>query len=126
MTVFHLDLRDPQGTKDELSVQVTYRFKMRQQAPKAMLAAIPNAGQSTAWEARERAREGMVKGFPDMLVLFDGRTLCLEFKSGTGRLSDTQHETLNRLHKLGFDVGVFRSAESALAWTRERIPDAFT
>lgn len=123
---FHIDPRDSKGAKNEISVQVAYRNKMRIAAPKVMLVAIPNAGKRSAWEARERAREGMVRGFPDMLAMYGGRTIGLEFKSGTGRLSDHQHETLNRLHRLGFQVGVFRSAETALQWTRERFPDAFT
>lgn len=123
---FHIDPRDARGAKAEIGVQVAYRGKMRLQAPRVMLVAIPNAGKRSAWEARERAREGMVKGFPDMLALYDGRTLGLEFKSGTGQPTDHQLETLGRLHRLGFPVGIFRSAESALEWTRQQFPDAFS
>jgi hypothetical protein len=124
--VFHIDPRNAQGPKDELGAQVAYLTKMAAQAPKALLVAIPNAGKRSAWEARQRAREGLVKGFPDMLVMFNGRTLGLEFKSGTGQPSDAQIETLNKMHRLGFPVGIFRSAETALDWTRQHIPDAFT
>lgn len=123
--VFHFDPRNAKGAKDELSVQVAYRNKMAKQAPQVMLVAIPNAGKRTAWESRERAREGMVRGFPDMLAMYDGRTLGLEFKSGIGQPSDTQIETLNKLHRLGFPVGIFRSAETALEWTRQQVPEAF-
>lgn len=123
---FHIDPREANGAKNEISVQVAYRNKMRTQAPRVLLVAIPNAGKRSAWEARERAREGMVRGFPDMFALFDGKTLGLEFKSGTGRPSDDQLETLGRMHRLGFPVGIFRSAESALEWTKRQIPDAFS
>jgi hypothetical protein len=123
--VFHIDPRDTQGPKDELGAQVAYRRKMAQKAPRVLLAGIPNAGKRSAWESRQRAKEGLVKGFPDMLAMFDGRTLCLEFKSGTGQPSDDQIETLNKLHRLGFSVGIFRSADSAIEWTRQQIPGAF-
>ena len=124
--VFHIDPRNAQGPKDELGAQVAFRVKMAAQAPKALLVGIPNAGKRTAYETRQRSKEGLVRGFPDMLVMFGGRTLGLEFKSGTGQPSDVQIETLNKLHRLGFPVGIFRSAETALDWTRQHIPDAFT
>jgi hypothetical protein len=123
--VFHIDPRNAQGPKDELGEQVRYRAQMARLAPKVLLAGIPNAGKRSAWESRQRAKEGLVPGFPDMLALFDGRALGLEFKSGTGQPSDNQIETLNRLHRLGFPVGIFRSAETALDWTRQQIPEAF-
>jgi hypothetical protein len=123
--VFHFDPRNAQGPKDELGEQVRYRVQMRNAAPSVMLVAVPNAGKRSAWEARQRMKEGMVKGFPDLLAMFDGRTLGLEFKSGIGQPSDAQIETLNRLHRLGFPVGIFRSAETAMEWTRQQIPEAF-
>lgn len=123
--VFHIDPRNAQGAKDELGEQVRYRSQMARLAPKVLLAGIPNAGKRSAWESRQRAKEGLVPGFPDILAMFDGRTLGLEFKSGTGQPSDKQIETLNRLHRLGFPVGIFRSAETALNWTRQQLPEAF-
>ena len=122
---FHIDPRNAKGAKDEIGVQVAYRSKLRTLAPRVLLVAIPNAGKRTAWEARERAREGMVKGFPYMLALYEGTTLGLECKSVTGQPSDNQLDTLGRMHRLGFPVGIFRSAESALDWTRQQIPEAF-
>jgi hypothetical protein len=123
--VFHIDPRNAQGPKDELGEQVRYRAQVARLAPKALLVGIPNAGKRSAWETRQRAREGLVKGFPDMLLMFNGRTLGLEFKSGTGQPSDAQIETLNKMHRLGFPVGIFRSAETALEWTRQQLPEAF-
>ena len=123
--VFHIDPRNAQGPKDELGEQVRFRTQMARNAPSVLLVAIPNAGKRSAWEARQRAREGLVKGFPDMLAMHGGRTLGLEFKSGTGQPSDAQIETLNKMHRLGFPVGIFRSAETALDWTRQHLPEAF-
>ena len=123
--LYHIDPRNAKGEKDELKVQVAYRNKMRTVAPGIMLAGVPNAGKRSAWEARQRAKEGLVRGFPDIIALHDERAAFLEFKSGTGYPSDQQIETLNRLHKLGFAVGIFRSAETAIEWTRQQFPDAF-
>jgi hypothetical protein len=124
--VFHVDPRDAQGAKDEAAVQAQFRAKMRIAAPGVMLVAIPNAGKRTAWEARQRKAEGLVPGFPDMLAFFDGRVAGLEFKSGTGALSDNQIETLNRMVKLDIPVGVFRSADTAIEWLRGHWHHAFT
>lgn len=123
---FHIDPRNANGAKDELSVQVEFRNKMRTAAPRVMLAGVPNAGKRSAWETRQRTKEGLVKGFPDMIAFFGGRAACLEFKSGTGYPSDQQIETLNRLVNLDIPVGIFRSADTALEWLRGNWPEAFS
>lgn len=121
---FHVDPRH-QGSENELAVQVAFRAKMRDAAPQVELVGIPNAGKRTAWEKRQRGKEGMVKGFPDMLAMFNGQTCGLEFKSGSGSLSPEQIDCLNRLASKGFSVGVFRSADTALKWLRGNMPGAF-
>lgn len=122
---FHIDPRNAQGEKDELHVQVRFRNLMRTLAPEVMLVAVPNAGKRTAWEGRQRGREGMVAGFPDLIAMHNGRTALLEFKSGTGSLQDNQIDVLNRLVRLDFPVGVFREAETAVAWLQDHWPHAF-
>jgi hypothetical protein len=122
---FHVDPRDAASDKDEASIQALFRSRMRVLAPTVILVAVPNAGKRTAWEKRQRAREGMVAGFPDMLAMHDGRTAALEFKSGIGILSDKQVDTLNRLVAQRFPVGVFRSADTAVEWLQGHWPDAF-
>lgn len=122
---FHVDRRDASNDNDEASIQALFRSRMRNLAPQVFLVAVPNAGKRTAWERRQRSREGMVPGFPDMLAMFDGRTAALEFKSGTGSLSNVQIDTLNRLASQDFPVGVFRSADTAVEWLRGHWPNAF-
>ena len=116
---FHIDPPAIADTGDELSIQIKFRNRMHTLAPKVMLVAVPNAGKRSAWEGRTRKREGMVKGFPDMMALHDGQSYFLEFKAGKGRLSDDQMDCLNRLVRLDFPVGVFRSADTAVDWLRE-------
>ena len=122
---FHVDKRDASNDNDEATIQARFRSRMRTLAPQVFLVAVPNAGKRTAWERRARAREGMVPGFPDMLAMFDGRTAALEFKSGTGSLSNVQIDTLNRLCAQDFPVGVFRSPETAIDWLQGHWPNAF-
>lgn len=122
---FHVDPRNAAQTADELAVQTAFRNRMRHEAPGVMLVAVPNAGKRSAWERCQRSREGLVPGFPDMAVLWDGRAIFPEFKSGTGSLSNAQIDVLNRLAGMGFAVGVFRSADTAVAWVREHFPAAF-
>ena len=123
---FHIDPRDTQGATDELTTQVQFRKIMRAVAPEVMLVAVPNAGKRSRWEAMQRGREGMVAGFPDLMALHQGRTALMEFKSGTGTLQDNQIDVLNKLVRQDFPVGVFRSADSAVAWLQGHWPHAFT
>lgn len=122
---FHVDPRNASCSKDELAHQVLFQNRMRTLAPAIRLVGIPNAGRRTAWETRQRAKEGLTPGFPDMAALSKGRTAYLEFKSGTGALSTAQIDQLNWLYREGFDVGVFRSADTAVNWLYQRMPDAF-
>lgn len=116
--VFHVDRPDQADSGTESAIQTRFQSKMRNIAPHVMLVGIPNAGRRTAWESRQRGKEGMVAGFPDMMVLHDGKAFGLEFKTKTGSLSDKQIDVLNKLVKRRIPVGVFRSADSAVNWLR--------
>lgn len=116
--VFHIDAPSQADEGSEAAIQTRFQNKMRTLAPHVMLVGIPNAGKRTAWEGRQRRREGMVAGFPDMMVLHDGAAFGLEFKAKKGSLSNQQIDVLNKLVKRRIPVGVFRSAETAVDWLR--------
>lgn len=116
--VFHVDPRNPDCDKTELEIQTMFRNRMRTLAPQVMLVGIPNAGKRGAGEARTRKREGLYPGFPDMMALYDGKCLFLEFKKGTGAIDDKQVDCLNSLVQRNFVVGVFRAADTAVEWLR--------
>lgn len=122
---FHVDPRNAACDKDELGIQVLFRSRMRMLAPGILLVGIPNAGRRSAWEQRQRSKEGLTPGFPDMIALHDGRSAFLEFKTGTGTLATAQIDMLNTLVRLNFVVGVFRSADTACDWLRGHFPNAF-
>lgn len=48
-------------------------------------------------------------GWPDLLVIYAGRTLYVEIKGPSGRLSPLQVERLKRLKEAGATVAVVRS-----------------
>lgn len=52
-----------------------------------------------------------MNGIPDLMVLKGGRTLFIEVKSETGKLSDLQGHRIEQLHKQGFDAVVVRSLD---------------
>lgn len=115
---FHIDQPHMADEGSEAAIQTRFQGKMRNLAPHIMLVGIPNAGKRTAWEQRQRSREGMVSGFPDMMVLHDGKAFGLEFKTRKGSLSAAQIDCLNKLVKRRIPVGVFRSADTAVEWLR--------
>lgn len=115
---FHIDHASVADEGTEAAIQTRFQGKMRTLAPHIMLVGIPNAGKRTAWEGKQRSREGMVAGFPDMMVLHDGKAFGLEFKTKIGSLSDKQIDCLNKLVKRRIPVGVFRSADTAIDWLR--------
>lgn len=124
--LFHTDPRNAGQEQDELTIQVSFRRKMRELAPTVKLVAIPNAGRRSSWEQIKRAKEGLISGFPDLMALHQGRVAFLEFKSGIGSIDVKQVDQMNWLHRNAFPVGAFRSVDTAVEWMREHMPDAFT
>lgn len=55
-----------------------------------------------------------VRGFPDRLILLQGKVVFIEFKTPTGVLSEHQIRCHNRLKALGLDIHVCRSKEEAI------------
>lgn len=123
---FHVDPRNAAQEQDELTIQVSFRRKMRDLAPAVKLVAIPNAGRRSSWEQIKRAKEGLTSGFPDLMALHQGRVAFIEFKAGTGSIDMKQIDQMNWLWRNAFPVGAFRSVETAVAFLREHMPEAFT
>lgn len=117
---FHVDPPAIADSGDEIGIQTRLRSRIRTIAPAVRLVAIPNAGQRTAWAAMNAKREGLAKGFPDLLALWGGGSAFLEIKVRSGSLSTDQIAWLNWLYAGGHSVGVFRSVDSAIAFLRQQ------
>ncbi len=125
--LFHCDDRSIADIGDEQSIQVRLRSRMKMLAPTVRLVATPNGMKTTAWSAMKAKAEGMSKGFPDLNAIWsNGRgemavpgIAFLELKDRNGTLKPEQVDWLNYLHLAGFPCGMFRSADSAIAFLRE-------
>ena len=115
--LFHLDPPADADPGDELSIQIALRKALKKQAPLCRLAGIPNGAQRTIWAAMKAKQEGMTPGFADCIVQWPGGGIAfVELKTRTGTLSEQQHIWMNWQSQAGFNVGVFRSVSSCLAW----------
>jgi len=107
--------RDPADEATRVSI---FRNVLRSVAPQAMVVGVPNAANRGQWAKNQAKKEGAYWGFPDLMVLAPGRIAFLEFKSGQTMPAQHQIDCLNRLHRMGWPVGVFRSAGGAVEWLR--------
>lgn len=107
----------------EIVIVTQLRARARILCPGVHIVAVPNAAKRTVWAARRAKREGMATGFPDLMAIAPGKIAFLEMKTANGRVSVSQGEWLDRLHAMGFPCGVFRDADSAIAFLqREGFP----
>lgn len=116
--MFHIDPTDSEP-ESEIERQVQFRSQCRMLMPHVLLVAIPNAGKRGQKALNQARREGAIWGFPDMLAFVPGKVAGLEWKNGKKPPEQHQIDVLNRLHRMGFPVGVFRRADSAVAWLRK-------
>lgn len=112
--LFHIDDRDrdPAGEHARQCAVVK-----RCRAMGWSVIAIPNA---RAWgmKAWNKAKaEGVLWGAPDLIVSAPGALAAwIEMKNGREMPEQHQVDCLNSLHRMGFPVGVFRRADSVIAW----------
>jgi hypothetical protein len=59
---------------------------------------------------------GVVSGVPDIIILTPNQTYALELKTGAGKLSKEQKETMVRMGHAGAITGVAFGLDDALAW----------
>lgn len=105
--------------QSEIQIQTLFRNRARIMCPAVRLVAVPNGGKRSQWAAGQAKREGMAKGFCDLIALAPGgKVAFLEIKSASGRVSESQREWLDLLTEFGFPCGVFRDADSAIEFLR--------
>lgn len=104
----------------EIQEQQAFRKRMYYAAPEVKLVAVPNAARRTQWEQQRAKKEGLATGFPDLLCVWPGGGIAfVEMKTRTGRVSDQQHEWIERLTRYGFPAAICRSADAAMTFLRE-------
>ena len=93
--------------RKEHTEQVILVNRVRQFYPDVIIAAVPNGGWRKATEARRLKAEGVLPGFPDLIVMeprgmYHG--LVIEMKRIGGRTSPQQDKLLPRLKKRPYKV----------------------
>lgn len=111
--VFHIDAPDADEAT-ELERQAIFVAKARRCG--FSVVAVPNGGKRGQGALNQARREGAAWGFPDLIVMHGQRIAFLEFKNARAKPKLHQVEWLNRLAGMGYPCGVFRRADSALAF----------
>jgi hypothetical protein len=103
--------RDPASEFDR---QRRFVNHMRRHCKGCLVAAVPNGSKDSDWSRQRKIAEGMLPGFPDLIVTWNHGVFFPEFKNGDELPAQKQIDVLNRLHRMGFRVGVYRTAETLL------------
>lgn len=87
------------------------------QIPEKLLFAVPNGGSRNKIEATNLKRQGVKRGVADVILLIPKKgfaSLCIEFKTKTGRQSDEQKEFQMQAEKCGSKYVIVRSVKEAI------------
>ena len=85
--------------------------------PDKLLFAVPNGGSRHKIEAANMTRQGVKAGVADVILQIPKKgfaSLCLEFKTKTGRQSKEQREYQRQVEMAGSKYVVVRSVEEAI------------
>jgi hypothetical protein len=92
---------------------------LRTQYPKAIIHHSPNEvplqGKDVARAISKAVWNGMLPGFPDLVVVMEGGVLFLEVKSESGKLTDAQRRVGEAIEASGNYWKVVRSVDGAKA-----------
>jgi hypothetical protein len=88
-------------------------------APNTFAYHAANGGARTAIEGAIFKSLGVVAGVPDVIIVKDGTTYALELKADNGKLSETQHNTIETMRRAGAIVGVAVGIDQALEFLEQ-------
>ena len=105
--------------QDEFSLSCAVAGHLERVLPADVLwSHLPFGENRTAITGARLKRMGTKRGWPDYLILHDGKTVALELKADHGRMSKEQRDFADKLTALGGDYFVCRSltdVDAALA-----------
>ncbi|GAA4827267.1 hypothetical protein GCM10023232_26900 [Sphingosinicella ginsenosidimutans] len=106
---FHIDPPSvaPAGMS-ERAIQRHMLVMVRRLFPDCMIAHVPNGGRRGKLEAAHLKADGVLPGFPDLIITWPGGAAFPEVKDRDGAVSASQKEVLATLHSQGHACGVFR------------------
>ncbi len=101
----------PGGSEHHLQAAVAEFLGFALPPHEAVFCSIPNGGKRAKATAGKLKAEGLQPGAPDLLILWKGRVIGLELKTGKGRLSPQQMAFSMRWTTAGGVYAVARSLE---------------
>jgi hypothetical protein len=101
----------PAGSEHHLQASVAEFLGYALPPHEALFLSIPNGGKRAKATAGKLKAEGLQPGAPDLLILWKGRAIGLELKTGKGRLSSEQLAFSMRWTTAGGLYAVARSLE---------------
>jgi len=113
------------STRKETEIQTEFFDKVKLFFPKLpdkLIFAVPNGGSRNPIEARNLKLQGVKSGVSDVIILIPKQgfaSLCLEFKTQTGKQSDEQKEFQLQAEACGSKYVIVRSVASAIEVTKE-------
>jgi hypothetical protein len=117
--IFPVEPRD-KLPDDEATRQQDFRKFLRWAAPTISSFGVPNAGKRGFTAQRKAKKEGLTAGaFDEEYAAPDAWLAILEWKDGTGPLSQEQIDWGNMMHRKGFRVACVRTPEFAAALFRQ-------
>lgn len=100
----------PPGMSERM-IQRSMLVMVRRLFPDCLVAHVPNGGKRNKLEAAHLVADGVLAGFPDLVVTWAGSmpgAAFPEIKDANGTLSAAQKKVLATLAAQGHHVGVFR------------------
>lgn len=96
--------------------------RLHEQVWRALTYALPADAVCTSHENRQngiregarRKRRGCLAGWPDIQIIWSGRTYLIELKAPGGSLSPVQRDMHERIERAGVPVAVCRSVDGVL------------
>jgi hypothetical protein len=89
--------------------------------PNKLLFSVPNGGSRNRIEAANLKRQGVKPGVSDVILQIPKKgyaSLCMEFKTKTGRQTDEQKEYQRQVEMAGSKYVIVRSVEQAIKTMR--------
>lgn len=122
--------KDPHKAKrvvshDEADMQAEFFRKVKlffPTLPDKLLFAVPNGGSRNPIEARNMKLQGTKAGVADVILLIPKKgfaSLCIEFKTATGKQSDEQKEFQRQAEACGSKYVIVRSVASAIKTVKD-------
>jgi hypothetical protein len=107
----------PTESQSQIAVMDHCRWRATQDARYANVVKVPNEGKRSASYGVRMKREGLAKGFPDLMVLYPMggfHGMFIEMKREGEKVRPEQREWISKLRRAGYLAGECYSADEAI------------